>query len=79
MVVRNFYVEGRIDGRQTVLTGGPRGKEGGMDLTITIRENGVISKKSVTIQCNASPTGELTVDVHVNNGVRRSSQIITQR
>ena len=29
MAVRNFYVEADIDGRQTMLGGGPRNKDGG--------------------------------------------------
>lgn len=40
MAVRNFYVRGDIDGRQTELTGGPTNKNGGMKLYVTQRDNG---------------------------------------
>lgn len=34
MAVRNFYVEADIDGRMTMLGGGPREKDGGMDTKV---------------------------------------------
>lgn len=37
-VVRNFWVDAQIDGRQTALSGGPTGAGGGFDLTIKQRD-----------------------------------------
>lgn len=40
MALRNFWVEAKIDGRETELEGGPRAKDGGMSVTILQRHNG---------------------------------------
>ena len=37
--VRNFWLKSDIDGRQSRLTGGPRSKDGGFDLTVYVRDN----------------------------------------
>ena len=42
MAVRNFYIDARIDGRKTDLSGGPASKNGGMEIVITQRQNGRI-------------------------------------
>jgi len=42
MAVRNFWIKADIDGRKTKLTGGPRHKDGGFDLTIYMRHDGAI-------------------------------------
>ena len=42
MAVRNFWVETDIEGRKTVLKGGPRGKNGGMEITLKQRDEGGI-------------------------------------
>lgn len=42
MAVRNFYVEADIEGRETMLGGGPRNKEGGMTTNIYQRDDGGI-------------------------------------
>ncbi|MFA5398285.1 MAG: hypothetical protein WC346_19895 [Methanogenium sp.] len=42
--VRNFWLEASIDGRESSLSGGPRGKEGGFCLDIYIREMGTVKK-----------------------------------
>ena len=41
-MVRNFWVEADIDGRETNANGGPRSKDGGMDVTIYQRDDGEI-------------------------------------
>ena len=51
MAVRNFYVSGYVTGRETPITGGPRSLDGGMNLNITIRENGAISNTIIKINC----------------------------
>lgn len=76
MAVRNFYVNGDIDGRQTWLTGGPVHKDGGMTLRITQRDQGSIvtafSIKSIALNdgklltrvfdANGNTVGELMTD-----------------
>jgi len=37
--VRNFWLDGRIDGRSSRLEGGPQSKDGGFSLTIKQRED----------------------------------------
>lgn len=42
MAVRNFWVDADIDGRETVLSGGPRAKDGGMSVIVKQRDEGSI-------------------------------------
>lgn len=64
MAVRNFWIDGDIDGRQTYLSGGPRSKSGGMDVTIYQREDGCI-KTAVKVFCRAYGSKLITtVDVN---------------
>lgn len=66
MAVRNFYVDCKIDGRSTTLTGGPQNKEGGMRLVITQRNNkGIV--KAITVECYAYD-GDLQTIVYDSNG-----------
>ena len=38
--MRNFWIEVEIDGRKTMLKGGPRNKDGGFDLKLYQRQDG---------------------------------------
>ena len=49
-MVRNFYIQGNIDGRKTILSGGSSRKDGGMVLHLTQRNDGCI-EKCATIEC----------------------------
>ena len=40
--VRNFWIELSVDGKQTRVATGPRGKDGGFELTIRQRDKGDI-------------------------------------
>ena len=44
MAVRPFYMEAYVDKRDSKLSGGPRSKGGGMDVTIYQRNNGDINR-----------------------------------
>ncbi len=66
-MVRNFYANARIDGRDTALTGGPSRKDGGMSLHVTQRDNGSIID-ALTVECYADGD-KLTVNVFAD-GVR---------
>ena len=52
MVTRNFWIEAEIEGRETSLAGGPRSKDGGMDVTLLVSEDGGISD-GVRITCRS--------------------------
>ena len=41
--VRNFWVRADIEGREKTLAGGPVAKDGGIDMTILIRDGGEVS------------------------------------
>ena len=66
MAVRNFWVDARIDGRKTDLSGGPVAKEGGMNIVIKQRSNGGIVKAAV-VQCY-EVDGYLVTDIVNNDG-----------
>lgn len=52
MATRNFWIKAEIDGRKTPLAGGPSSKDGGMDVTLLVREDGGISD-GVRIICRS--------------------------
>lgn len=53
MATRNFWIEAEVEGRKTSLAGGPRSKDGGMDILLTVREDGGISD-AVRIVCRSN-------------------------
>ena len=55
MSLRPFYVEANIDGRQTNIGGGPRAKDGQMNVYLMMRDNG---KKKTAYRISCFPTGE---------------------
>lgn len=65
-MVRNFYVNGTVDGRKTAITGGSSRKDGGMRLTLTQRNNGAI-EKCISVECWADGE-ELTTAVYDAEG-----------
>jgi hypothetical protein len=42
--VRNFWIEGRVDGKAKSVGFGPIGKDGGFDLSISVRNDGGIER-----------------------------------
>lgn len=42
MAIRNFWIEANIDGRNNELKGGPKSKEGGMEIEVFQRNEGEI-------------------------------------
>ena len=52
MATRNFWINVGVEGRKTPLAGGPRSKDGGMDVTLLVREDGGISD-GVRITCRS--------------------------
>lgn len=43
MATRNFWIDAYVDGRATELCGGPRAKDGGMNVTLCQRNEGLIT------------------------------------
>ena len=62
MAIRNFWLDARIDGRETNLAAGPSEKEGGFTLTIYQREQGSVTTPLV-IRGKALPDGRLRLTV----------------
>ena len=77
MALRNFWVDARIDGRETELSGGPRSKDGGLYITLYQRENGS-KMEALSINCWADSKGLLhTVVRNKQNG--EATEILTER
>lgn len=64
MAVRNFWIDADIDGRQTMLSGGPRSKDGGMEVNIYQRNDGGIHH-TVKVNCRANGDNLIT-DVYID-------------
>lgn len=80
MAVRNFWINAYIDGRQTVLSGGPKNKEGGMRIEIYQREEGGIVN-AVEIKC-VEYSGRLATEIYTwepQNDKRRVATLIGGR
>lgn len=67
MAVRNFWIDVRVDGRETKLAGGPRSKDGGATVMIYQREIGGI-RTAFQIKCKATPSGNLITSVFDDEG-----------
>lgn len=69
IVMRNFWIDADIDGRATMLSGGPRGKDGGMNIAIRMRDEGksVVACRINCYECD----GVLTVCVSDDSGFTR--------
>lgn len=75
--VRNFWIDGSIDGRNSKLSGGPRSKSGGFSLTVFQRDNGCVSR-ALIIDGFANDNGELTLSVR-NGDDRQQFRVVTER
>jgi len=65
--LHNFQIEGRIDGRATPISAGPRSKTGGFSLKIKIRDQGRIAR-AADIEGIAAEDGTLTVRITPHDG-----------
>lgn len=61
-VVRNFWLSADVDGRTSTVTGGPRGKDGGITLRVYQRDSGAVMT-ALRIECLAFCDGTLRVEV----------------
>ena len=49
-VTRNFWIDLQVDGRSSYIGTGPRNKDGGFKMMISVREEGDISNKKINIE-----------------------------
>ena len=68
---RNFWIEGAIDGRTTIIKGGPTSKGGGFELRVKMRDSGDIVDDALIVRGIAKPCGELYVVVEASKQVER--------
>lgn len=61
-VLRNFWVAGVVDGRKCPISGGPRSRDGGVNLTVYQRNNGRAAV-ALTIEGTASRDGTLRLAI----------------
>ena len=61
-VVRNFWIAGDVDGRRSPVSGGPRGRDGGLSLTLYQRTEGQVAA-SLRVHCSAGRDGTLALEV----------------
>lgn len=75
--VRNFWIDCDIDGRESILSGGPRSKTDGMSVIIKQRNNGDVTT-ALTVSCFVNVDGDLetyVADAHGNE----VTKVITKR
>lgn len=60
--VRNFWVEGNIDGRGPVNFGGPKARDGGFEMTVYQRDEGDVTV-ALRLAGRALSDGRLVLDV----------------
>lgn len=66
--VRNFWIQGIVDGRESTVCGGPRRKDGGMSVNIYQRDNKQITT-ALEINGVADDDGNLTLTVKDKDGI----------
>ncbi len=75
MGIRNFWVEGHIDGRRTPISGGPQSREGGINLVIKMRDQGEIGNVAMCIE-GTEREGTLQLEAWIeHDGVRQEPSI----
>lgn len=78
MAIRNFWMEGHVDGRVPAITGGPRSKDGGMKAVFHMRNKGG-SRKALAVYCIANDDGTLQIDVFDSKMEQLVYQIKSER
>ncbi len=69
MALRNFWVTASIDGRKTLLEGGPRSKDGGMTIRVYQRDDGGKTEAAV-VRC-WEERGKLVTVVEIGGKTER--------
>jgi len=76
MAMRNFWIEGRVDGRKSEISGGPQSKDGGFSLVVYMRDEGT-SKAAVKVEGYADSDGRLHLCAKDSDG--KGLEIVTER
>ena len=76
MAMRNFWIEGNVDGRRSQITGGPQNKEGGFSLVVHMRDEGE-SKVGVKLDGFVDSEGRLHLKGDI--GDSKGFEVITER
>ena len=63
MAIRNFWIRSEIEGRKTLLAGGPRSRTGEMATDLFVKENGEIYQ-ALRISCIPQENGTLRIRVY---------------
>jgi len=74
--VRNFWIEGQVDGRRGTISGGPIAASGGFRLTIFQRNKGEVME-AVRIYGYPDKNGKLRLNIVADNG--QAIEVITER
>ena len=74
--MRNFYLKGKVAGRKSPITGGPRSKDGGMFITLYQKEK-VESVEVLSVISTVLPDGKLKTVIRMK-GVDEPKIIITE-
>ena len=61
--VRNFWMDAHIDGRTTMLSGGPVRKDGGFELRVHQRDDGMVHRDVLTVWGTAADDGTLRLHI----------------
>jgi len=77
MVVRNFWIEGEIDGHKMGISGGPRSKDGGFSLSVHQRSQGDIDRRVIDIY-GIAKDGKLYLEVYNHQG-NKIFEYVTER
>ena len=70
-VVRNFWAEVDVDGKETVMAGGPKNKEGGLTIKVLQRSKGDIAH-AIDVRCFVKTDGKLCTQI------KQDGKIITE-
>jgi hypothetical protein len=63
--VRNFWVELDVDGKESPIASGPRNKNGGISMSIKMRDEGCVAH-AVDIEGHAKQDGSLSLQIVPN-------------
>lgn len=76
MALRNFWIEGFVDGRQSRITGGPQCEDGGFSLVVYQRNKGV-SMAAIRLAGYADSNGNLHLFATDKDG--NEIKVVTER
>jgi len=76
MATRNFWIEGRVDGRKSEISGGPQSKDGGFSLVVYMRDEGT---SKVGVKLDGFVDGEGRLHLKGDIGDSKGFEVVTER